>query len=132
LKFGEFRELCMKEWRDNKGDVTVLWLTQESYRELQEDSLGLVEGQDVLFKENGTVQPAARVIYNPAGNVSHQVGIRMNTIVNPVTRTPVRMKLARDMDVADVWVQGRVESRFLEPDAALDVQYRSAKWEDED
>jgi hypothetical protein len=131
LRFGEFSELCVREWRENRGDVTVLWLTSESYKELQDDAASVIQGQGVLFRDNGSSQAASRLVYNPGGGVPREVNLRLNTVVNPCTGTPVRMKLARDCDVCDVWVGGRVETRFLEPDTALDLQYRS-KWDDED
>jgi hypothetical protein len=97
----EFRKLCRKEWDERKGDVMVLWLTQDSYRELQQE--GVMQEQAVLHKENGAARVASREVHNSSGNAPVQVGLQLNTVMNPVTRTWVRMKLARDQDVADIY-----------------------------
>jgi len=92
----EFRDLCQKEWKECKGEPVVLWLTEKSYRELQQYAM---EGT-VLHSEDGMTQPASRVVYSRS-NVPTQVDMLSSTLVNPMTRNEVRMKLARDQDAAD-------------------------------
>jgi hypothetical protein len=108
----EFRALCEKEWRQGLGgEVAVLWLTGDSYKELLQT--GAVREDGVLFKEDGATSVASRVIYDRRTEMPEQVGVSSNTITNPATRGQVRLKLARDRDVADVWIHGRMETRIL-------------------
>lgn len=94
----EFHDLCRKEWSEGHGEVQVLWLTEDSYRELQHYAME----QPVLFKEDGHSQAASRTVYSRSGSAA-QVGVSLSTVINPVTKTPVRMKLSRDKDAADIW-----------------------------
>jgi hypothetical protein len=107
----EFRELCQREWQQGSGEVAMLWLTEKSFRELA--SQAYVEEHGVLYKDEGNVSAAERIIYHPATQAPRQVNIRRNAIQNPVTKGMVTMKLSRDRDAADVWVKGRMETRIL-------------------
>jgi hypothetical protein len=96
----EFGELCKKEWSECRGEPVTLWLTEKSYRELQQFAME----QTVLHRENGNTQLASRVICSQSG-VPAQVGLHQSSVTNPVTKNPVRMKLARDQDAADIFSQ---------------------------
>lgn len=95
----EFHSLCRQEWAEEHGEIITLWLTQDSYRELQQ----YAREMPVLYKEDsGAAHTASRWIWNQAGNPT-QVGVNQSTVVNPVTNTPVRMKLARDKDAIEAF-----------------------------
>ena len=96
MTFEEFTSLCQEEWSKCKGEIVTLWLTENSYRELQQHAM---EGV-VLHKQDGVSESASRVIYNQH-NAPSEVSLSSSTLVNPVTRNDVRMKLAKDQDVAD-------------------------------
>lgn len=107
MKYRDFQELCKHEWETRRGDVGTLWLTEKSYRELQGDALRAGQGDEMRLKvDNPSVQ----------GNFSFK------TLVNPMTRTIVKLRLARDTDVADVWYSARYfETRFLNPEEAREM-----------
>ena len=96
MTLDDFRALCEKEWNECRGEPVTLWLTEGSYRELRDYA---AEGT-VLHKEDGVTQAATRVIYDHR-NVPAQVSMHSSTLVNPVTRNEVRMKLAKDRDAMD-------------------------------
>jgi hypothetical protein len=99
MTLDEFRSLCEKEWSTCRGEIVTLWLTQESYSELQQHATEY----PVFYKENGGAYAASRLVYNQTGDSAVQVSMGLNAITNPVTKNPVRMKLARDKDVADIF-----------------------------
>jgi hypothetical protein len=107
----EFHALCRKEWDEERGDIVTLWLTQESYAELQQYAME----NPVLHKEDGKTQAASRAIYNQVNMTPTQVGISLSTVVNPITKNPVKMKLARDKDAADIYSsKSGMHTRILE------------------
>ena len=67
MKLAKFKELCARYWADGKGDLSALYLSEESFSELYEDIL---------------LNRADRIsIVHPHWH-----------IVNPITRTEVRMQ----------------------------------------
>lgn len=104
MKYRDFQELCKREWEDRRGDVGTLWLTEKSYRELKEDAALQQAGSDLKLKALSDEQLN---------------GFSFRTLVNPFSGTLVKMRLARDTDVADVWYHDRhFETHFLNPEEA--------------
>ncbi len=110
MKLKAFQDLCRDEWDARKGDVRQVWLCEDSYRELSEDAAAYrqTETLDIYLDENAVAGKAA--------------GVQVSVLVNPYTRTVVKMRLARDTDVADVWYgDGHFETRFLDPGKAAEL-----------
>lgn len=91
MKFAEFQELCRKEWQEYHGDIHTLWLTEESYRELNTEA--------ILARELHSVDLQVHEDFRDRAPGRPVIG----TLRNPVTKSPVRMKLCRDRDVADIY-----------------------------
>ena len=104
----EFHTLCKKTWNEERGDIITLWLTQESYKELQDYAME----NPVLYKEDGAIHTASRDIYSHNSPVPTQVEISLSTVVNPVTKNAVRLKLARE-DAADIYTSERMYTKVL-------------------
>lgn len=110
MKYAAFRELCVSEWEADHGDVGTLWLTEKSYVELQDDALRQGSSDEMTLRVEGEQARERRAF---------------RTLRNPVTRTIVKMRLARDTDVADVWFDdGHFETRFLDKDKARAMGFR--------
>ena len=110
MRLKQFQDLCRDEWNNRKGDVRQIWLVEDSYRELNEDALRYkqTEALDIYLDEDAAEQKV--------------VGAQVRVLVNPYTRTVVKMRLARDTDVADVWFgDGHFEVRFMDPDKAREL-----------
>ncbi len=92
MKLDEFKALCDREWaQEFRGDITVLNLTDESHRELSTDVL--VEGYSpghLLFVDKDEL-PAIRA------------GAPISTIVNPITRSVIKIVGGADSDTAEVY-----------------------------
>ena len=102
MKLKEFQALCKKEWDEHRGEVVTLWLTEDSYKELSEESLMAgFQDQQWLNISSGYETPS----HASFGSFERKavLGARVNTVMNPVTRTAVQMKLALDKDAADVF-----------------------------
>ena len=112
MKYDEFIALCVREWENDNGDVRDLWLTEDSYRELSDSSL--LHGAQELA-----------TLYIPVTEESPsemRQGVDVKFLVHPVTRSVVKMHIARDMDVADVFYSGGgFQSRILDPDRAREL-----------
>ena len=113
MKYAAFRALCEKEWQGGKGgEVATLWLTQESYRELAAEAY--VEELGVAYKDEGGARMGTRTVTNPRTQVSQEVSLQRNVVINPATKQTVMLRLSRQGDSADVWIHGRMETRILE------------------
>ena len=108
MTLNEFQELCKKTWDEERGEPITIWLTQESYRELQEYAME----NPVLYKEDGAIRTASRDIYSHNNPVPAHVGISLSTVVNPVTKNAVKLKLARE-DAADIYTSERMYTKVL-------------------
>jgi hypothetical protein len=82
VKIAEFNALCDREWANGRGDVTGLHLTDESFAELSLEALREAESAplDVMLG----AKPAA------------------SAVVNPVTRTVVKVQCGSVEDRAEV------------------------------
>ena len=100
MKFSEFRELCQREWDKCHGDIITLWLTSDSYRELQEESLMRGAADEKILHVSTGYEEASHASWGTWERARVPVA-SLNTVTNPLTRTPVRMKLARDKDAAE-------------------------------
>lgn len=113
MRLKQFQDLCRDEWNTRKGDVRQVWLVEDSYRELSDDALNYkqTEAMDIYLGD-----PDEREM---TGQVSLKV------LVNPFTRTVVKMRIARDMDVADVFYgDGHFETRLLDQQKAAQLGIR--------
>lgn len=115
MKLAEFRSLCQKEWDEHRGEPVTLWLTENSYRELSEESL-MAGAQDQMWLNirEGYETPS----HASFGSFERKavLGARVSAVINPITRNAVQMKLALDKDAAEVF-SGRdkvVLTRVLE------------------
>jgi len=111
MRLSAFQDLCRKEWDDRKGDVRTLWLVEGSYRELSDDAQRYrqTEQLDIYSSKDD-----ARDMVNPQAQV--------RVLANPCTRTIVQMRIARDLDVADVWYgDGHFETRLLDQAKAAEL-----------
>ena len=104
----EFHVLCKKTWNEERGEPITLWLTESSYRELQDYAME----NPVLYKEDGAVHTASRDVYSHNSPVPSHVGISLSTVVNPVTKNAVKLKLARE-DAADIYTSERMYTKVL-------------------
>ena len=83
MKLAEFNALCDREWaKPKRGDVVSLLLTGPSAAELCVDLLTGVPGYGFLVDD-----PDA---------AAGPVGALVSEIVNPVTRTPVKIRVKKD------------------------------------
>lgn len=90
----------MHEWQQNKGDVFTLWLTEEAMQELNSDSAGF-QGKSPLGINRNFHDLAMQESYD------------FSVIINPMTRTAVRLRVAKD-NCADVCTpSGQVYTREL-------------------
>ena len=93
MKLDQFKALCDREWNQEgaRGDITVLNLTSESQRELSTDVLvnGYSPGH-LLFIDSADV-PAIRA------------GASISTIVNPITRSVIKIVGGANSDTAEVY-----------------------------
>ena len=102
MKLQEFDQLCKTEWQNGKGEVVTLWLLEKSVIELQDDIASYGHGGGKVLPLRMEDLPQLRM------------GGRPMYVVNPVTREIVKMRIARDMDVADVRMPGgRIETHIL-------------------
>lgn len=113
MKLRAFYDLCRSEWNENRGDVRSLWLLESSYRELRDDALGQgAKGEMDIYLSEEDAREEVRA------------GFSVEVLINPCTRTVVKMHIARDMDVADVhFVDGHVETRFLDLAKAAELGF---------
>ncbi len=81
MKLTEFRELCQREWGEARSDIVGLRLTDESYAELASDVLTAAE--PIGWPMTLSAEPACEV-------------------VNPVTRSVVKVARGADADSAEV------------------------------
>jgi hypothetical protein len=93
VKLQEFNDLCREEWKNGHGEVINLWLTEESYRELSNEAMTAGFQKQMALHVREDYADVSRVRGDPA----------ISAVINPVTKAPVRMKLARDRDAADVY-----------------------------
>jgi hypothetical protein len=110
MNLKRFQDLCRDEWNNRKGDVRTMWLVEDSYRQLNEDALAYrqTDKMDIYLDEDAAQNKVA--------------GAQVSVLVNPYTRTVVKMRLARDTDVAEVWYgDGHFETRFLDPEKATEL-----------
>jgi hypothetical protein len=111
MNLAEFRDLCRREWGNGNGDVRDLWLVADSYRELGYDAQqhGAKGETDIYFDEDDARDMAGQKV-------------TLNVLANPVTLTVVKMHIARDLDVADVWYpDGHFETRLLDQAKAREL-----------
>jgi hypothetical protein len=99
VKLDQFRTLCHSEWHsDLRGDVQALRLTGPSLAELT---------AEVLADPEQSVMPTIlRITPEQAENMT--AGASLTEIVNPVTKSTVRVNLAPDRDTAEVVLAHRV------------------------
>lgn len=110
MRLKQFQDLCRDEWNNRKGDVRQIWLVEDSYKELNEDAL--------KYKQTEVLG----IHLNEEEQEQKVTGAQVRVLVNPYTRTVVKMRLARDMDVADVWFgDGHFEVRFMDPEKAAEL-----------
>lgn len=100
MRLTEFRDLCQQQWKQCHGEIFTLWLTEESYRELQKDAVGAGAHDERVLTRN---EEYADLELFPLTGKSSGRSPAVGMIRNPVTKNPVRMKLARDRDVADIF-----------------------------
>ena len=78
MKLAEFSALCEREWGEARGDVIVLYLTDESLSEFKTDLLIHPDDQ-------------CRTLLNPSD------------LVNPITRSVVKVAGGASVDSAEVY-----------------------------
>ena len=92
MKLDQFKALCDREWaQEFRGDVQGLSLTAGSHRELATDVL--VEGYS----------PGHLLYIDPAELSAIRAGASISTIVNPITRSVVKITGGADSDTAEVY-----------------------------
>ena len=92
MKLDEFKALCDREWsRESRGDVQALNLTADSHRELCTDVLVKGYERGPLLHIDREELPVVRA------------GASISTIVNPVTRSVVKITGGADTDTAEVY-----------------------------
>lgn len=102
MKLWEFDQLCRTEWDNGRGEVCSLWLLEKSIRELQDDILSFGAGMGKALPLRVADIPRLRQ------------GDRPMYVVHPLTRGEIRLRIARDMDVADIkFPDGHFESHVL-------------------
>ena len=90
MTLDDLKDLCRREWDACKGDLVTLWLTEKSYRELNDAAVAAhMQKRTELYlrsdyAELGPAHPA------------------FDNVVNPVTGNPIRIRLAGD-NAADIW-----------------------------
>ena len=81
MKLSEFRALCEREWnKPRRGDIESLCLTEDSHRELDRDVI--IEGYS----------PGHLVLIDKAELAAIRAGAPRSSIVNPITRTVVKIR----------------------------------------
>lgn len=100
MRLEQFKALCAREWaQEFRGDVQALNLTGDSHRELATDVL--IEGYT----------PGPLLCIDQAELPAIRAGASISTIVNPITRSVVRITGGADSDTAEVY--SRPESRVV-------------------
>jgi hypothetical protein len=101
VKLAEFNALCVQEWaQEPRGDVKVLSLTDASYEELSADVGGerdpakIKELHDALSRLATDPAYRQKVLILPPGPLE---------LVNPVTRSAVKITGGADADTAEVY-----------------------------
>ena len=93
MKLDQFKALCDREWSQegSRGDITVLNLTDESHLELSNDMLMAgAEGSHILYIDKSELADIAG-------------GGAVSTIVNPITRSVIKIVGGADSDTAEVY-----------------------------
>ncbi len=93
MKLDQFKALCDREWNQEgaRGDIMVLNLTSESHRELSTDVLVKRYSPGHLIYVDREELPAIRA------------GASISTIVNPITRSVIKIIGGADSDTAEVY-----------------------------
>ena len=91
MKLAEFKALCEREWGEARGDVIGLHLTADSRRELATDVL--VEGYS----------PGHLLYIDREEVAAIRAGASISTIVNPITRSVVKITGGAGEDSAEVY-----------------------------
>jgi hypothetical protein len=105
VKLSQFYDLCDREWgQESRGDVRALSLTDASYEELRGDFTGsesspispaqIREMQAALSGLAGDPAWRGKVMVLPPGPLE---------LVNPVTRSVVKVTDGADSDTAEVY-----------------------------
>ena len=93
MKLPEFRELCDREWGEARGDVISLALTDESYEELT---------RDVIMDGGRSVPTPILYLIDEADLEGIRAGESFPPLLNPVTRSPVKLTKGASVDSAEV------------------------------
>ncbi len=93
MKLPEFRELCDREWGEARGDVISLALTDESYEELT---------RDVIMDGGRSVPTPILYLIDEADLEGIRDGESFPPLLNPVTRSPVKLTKGASIDSAEV------------------------------
>ena len=92
MKLDQFMALCEREWtQEFRGDVQALHLTADSHRELNTDVLVKGYSPGHLLYIDREELPAIRA------------GAAISIIVNPITRSEVKITGGADSDTAEVY-----------------------------
>lgn len=94
MKLAEFSALCDREWGEARGDVTGLRLTDESYREL---------GNEVIIDGGRTLPVPLLLDIDEADLEAIRAGEFFPPLLNPVTRSPVKVTKGASIDSAEVY-----------------------------
>ncbi len=85
----DFVALCEREWDNGHGDVDRLWITKESWEEL-ETSMMLRSGDE----------------HTPWFKTFRVTAEWSENLENPITKTPIWIRPAGDRDVAECALPG--------------------------
>ena len=91
MKLAEFHALCEREWREARGDVTGLNLTEDSRRELVNDVL-INGAQDSLL-----------LLIEKSELSAIRAGAGISEVTNPITRSAVKITGGASVDSAEVY-----------------------------
>lgn len=110
MNLAEFKSLCEKEWRECRGDIITLWLTEKNYQELSKAATGAhMQNRTELFIRAG---------YEDLGP-AHPA---FDNVINPVTGNPVRLRLAMDNSVDAFSANTKQMYSFRLPGEDCDIQ----------
>lgn len=98
MKLAEFHDLCEREWESRRGDILDLHLTNESREELT---------VDVLL--NGA--QSQMILYITKEDIETIRGGAITCVVNPITRTAVKLASGAPWDSATVHIPLRKQEQ---------------------
>ncbi len=94
MKLADFHDLCQREWEQHRGDILELRLTDESREELTVDVL--LDGAQ-----------SQMILYITKEDIETIRGGAISCVVNPITRTAVKLASGAPWDSATVHIPVR-------------------------